>query len=78
MNLKDYIEHYAHTRCSGDMPKADVILAERWKVTARTVQSWRLLDRVPLVEVARFIVRNTKGAVTYEGIFAPYKRSRKR
>ena len=70
--LKDFIENYAHTRCRGDMRIADRMLGKRWNVSQRAVQSWRLLQRVPNVETARIIVKNTKGAVSYEGIYSEY------
>lgn len=78
MFLKDYIENYAHSKCRGDMRKADEELAVKFEVSARTIQSWRLEQRNPQVEVAREIVRKTKGIVDYEGIYAPYKKTVKR
>lgn len=76
MFLIDYIKQYAYTRCDGNMACADDALGKKFGVTQRTVQSWRLGQRVPQVEFARLIVRKTKGAVDYEGIYAPYKKIR--
>lgn len=78
MYLIDYIHQFADTRCSGDLRRADTMLGRKFGVTPRAVQSWRLGQRVPQVEFAREIVRKTKGAVDYEGIYAPYKKIRKR
>ena len=77
MFLKDYIEDYATKRCKGNMPQAEREIARKFGVTARAVQAWRYLYRVPLVDTARFIVKATRGVVDYEGIYAPYKKIRK-
>jgi len=78
MFLKDYIEEYAEKKCRGDYKQADVELGKKFGVTARAVQSWRYLSRVPIVDTARFIVKATRGKVDYEGIYAPYKKISKR
>jgi predicted transcriptional regulator len=76
MYLIDYINEHISKRCKGDIKSGEAELATRFGVSPRAITAYRLGQRHPGVEIARNIVKKTRGKVDYEGVYAPYKKAK--
>jgi len=57
---------------------SDAKVARLLDVPVRTVAAWRRLERAPKTLQAQEIIQRSGGVVTWQGIYAPYARYRKR
>lgn len=58
MTLQKYIERYGDAVCS-----------EKWGIKLRTVAAYRRRERFPSRRVAIFLIENSDGELSMEGVF---------
>ena len=57
---------------------SDAHAAQLFQVSERTASSWRRLERAPSPMQSQKIIELTEGRVTWEGIYMPYVKYRRR